>query len=108
MAADRPAANDVLAGLPDDLVRVLRDQSIIVPQDAAVFDLVAKWANAPSDTASAMTVEDWQAAWSDLWKRYDALLKDALVLMDQTASVEVQKEARLRIIEREGRRPSDV
>ena len=104
MAHDPDAASDPLAGLPDDLARVLRDPSIYVPQDAAVFDLVAKWMEAPSDTASAMTVEDWQAAWSALWKRYDALLKDTLVLMDQTSSAEVQKEARLRIIEREGRR----
>jgi len=40
-------------GLPKDLLAVLRDQSIIVPQDAAVFELIARWANAPSNTASA-------------------------------------------------------
>lgn len=40
-------------GLPPDLARVLRDQSVIVPQDAAVFEQIAKWANAPSNTASA-------------------------------------------------------
>lgn len=46
--------NDVShLGLPPDLARVLQDQSIIVPQDAAVFDLIAKWANAPTNTASA-------------------------------------------------------
>ena len=39
--------------LPPDLCRVLRDQSIIVPQDAAVFELMEKWRNAPSNTASA-------------------------------------------------------
>lgn len=42
-----------LDGLPDDLARVLRDQSIIVPQDSAVFDLIAKWAKAQSTTVSA-------------------------------------------------------
>ena len=40
-------------GLPDDLARVLRDQSIIVPQDQSVFERIAEWQNAPSDTASA-------------------------------------------------------
>jgi hypothetical protein len=42
-----------LVGLPVDLARVLRDQGVIVPQDAAVFELIAKWQNAPSNTASA-------------------------------------------------------
>lgn len=40
-------------GLPADLALVLRDQSVIVPQDAAVFELIAAWARAPSPTASA-------------------------------------------------------
>lgn len=44
---------DVTRGLPADLASVLRDQSIVVPQDAAVFELVAAWARAPSATASA-------------------------------------------------------
>lgn len=39
-------------GLPKDLARVLRDPGIVVAQDGAVFDLIANWANAPSDTAS--------------------------------------------------------
>jgi hypothetical protein len=46
-------APDPTEGLPQDLARVLRDQSIIVPQDAAVFEMIARWSNAPSDTASA-------------------------------------------------------
>lgn len=46
------------AGLPDDLARVLRDQSIIVPQDQAVWELLAKWRNAPSNTASADLPEE--------------------------------------------------
>lgn len=46
-------SEDVTRGLPPDLASVLRDQSIIVPQDAAVFELVAAWAKAPSATASA-------------------------------------------------------
>jgi hypothetical protein len=44
---------DVTRGLPADLASVLRDQSVIVPQDAAVFDLIAAWAKAPTPTASA-------------------------------------------------------
>lgn len=43
---------DVTRGLPVDLVSVLRDQSVIVSQDAAVFELVAAWAKAPTPTAS--------------------------------------------------------
>lgn len=46
-------ADDVLSGVPADLASVLRDQSIVVPQDTAVFEMVAAWANAPSTTASA-------------------------------------------------------
>ncbi|HEY3462559.1 MAG TPA: hypothetical protein VGK62_03785 [Gaiellaceae bacterium] len=46
-------AEDVTRGLPADLASVLRDQSVVVPQDAAVFDMVAAWAKAPSATASA-------------------------------------------------------
>lgn len=48
-----PMADDVLSGLPADLASVLRDQSIVVPQDTAVFEMVAAWAKAPSTTASA-------------------------------------------------------
>ena len=44
---------DITRGLPADLASVLRDQSVIVPQDAAVFDLIATWAKAPTSTASA-------------------------------------------------------
>jgi hypothetical protein len=44
---------DVTRGLPADLASVLRDQSVIVPQDAAVFELIAAWAKAPTATASA-------------------------------------------------------
>lgn len=42
-----------MAGLPTDLARVLRDQSVTVSQDQDVFELVAKWQDAPSNTASA-------------------------------------------------------
>lgn len=44
---------DVTRGLPGDLAAVLRDQSVIVPQDAGVFELIANWASAPASTASA-------------------------------------------------------
>jgi len=51
------AENDVTSGLPADLASVLRDQSVIVPQDAAVFELIASWVKAPTATASAeMTI----------------------------------------------------
>ena len=43
----------VTRGMQADLVSVLRDQGVIVPQDAAVFDLIAGWAKAPTPTASA-------------------------------------------------------
>ena len=44
---------DVTRGLPADLVSVLRDHSVLVSQDVAVFELVAAWAKAPTPTASA-------------------------------------------------------
>lgn len=51
-------ADGPLVGLPPDLVRILRDQSIIVPQDQAVFEQIAKWSNAPTNTASAGVPHD--------------------------------------------------
>lgn len=50
---DRAEGSDVCAGLPADLAAVLRDQSVVVSQDGAVFALIAAWQNAPSNTASA-------------------------------------------------------
>ena len=44
---------EITRGLPDDLVAALRDPSIAVPQDAAVFNLVNTWLAAPSTTVSA-------------------------------------------------------
>lgn len=44
---------DDIEGLPPDLARVVRDPSVIVPQDQSVFNLIAEWQNAPSNTASA-------------------------------------------------------
>ncbi len=46
-------SEDVISGLPSALASVLRDQSVVVPQDAAVFELIASWAKAPALTASA-------------------------------------------------------
>lgn len=46
-------SEDLTSNMPADLVSVLRDQSVIVPQDAAVFELIATWAKAPTPTASA-------------------------------------------------------
>ena len=51
-------SEELTRGLPVDLVSVLRDQSVIVPQDAAVFELIAAWAKAPAATATAaITIE---------------------------------------------------
>jgi len=50
------AEHDVTRGLPADLALLLRDQSVIVPRDAVVFELIASWAKAPTPTASAETV----------------------------------------------------
>ena len=46
-------SEDVTRGLPADLASVLRDQSVIISQDAAIFELIAAWAKAPTSTASA-------------------------------------------------------
>lgn len=45
--------DDPTAGLPADLAALLRDPRIIVPQDQRVFELIASWMKAPSDTPSA-------------------------------------------------------
>ena len=42
--------------MPPDLVAILRDQSVIVPQDAAVFEVIGRWAKAKAPTASANLV----------------------------------------------------
>jgi hypothetical protein len=71
MAEDAYA--DVTRGLPADLASVLRDQSIVVPQDAAVFDMVAAWAKAPSATASAeITVGPDMSLVDALFRQMDA------------------------------------
>jgi hypothetical protein len=46
-------SDEVFRSLPTDLASVLRNQSLIVPQDAAVFEMIASWAKAPAATASA-------------------------------------------------------
>jgi hypothetical protein len=46
-------SEDITRGLPADLASVLRDQSVVVSQDAAVFELIAAWTKAPAMTASA-------------------------------------------------------
>ena len=53
-----------MSELPTDLLRVLRDHSIVVPQDQAVFELVASCIDTPTGTASALTAEEWQHAWA--------------------------------------------
>lgn len=63
MTAASVPEDDPLAGLPPDLARVLRDPSIIVPQDQAVFELIAEWQAARSDTPSA-DLSKWDHA---LW-----------------------------------------
>ncbi len=47
-----PREGNVLDGLPDDLAAILRDQSVIVQKDMKVWELIGKWATAPSNTAS--------------------------------------------------------
>jgi hypothetical protein len=46
---DSPTDDELteLIEMPRELARVLKDPGIIVKQDAAVFDLIAKWQNAP-------------------------------------------------------------
>lgn len=53
VSSGAPVEFDPTAGLPADLVTLLRDPSIVIPQDQAVFEMIAKWSNAPSNTASA-------------------------------------------------------
>lgn len=44
-------------GLSSDLLAVLRDPGVIVRQDAAVFEQIAKWQAAQSDTPSSIPTE---------------------------------------------------
>jgi len=37
--------------MPDDLKGILSDPGIVVRQDAAVFELIARWTHAPAVTA---------------------------------------------------------
>ena len=34
-----------------------------------IFDMVREYRNAPSNTASAMTIEEWREAWVREWQR---------------------------------------
>jgi hypothetical protein len=65
-AANEP---DPLAGLPPDLVRVLRNPNIRVPADRTLDLVRYVYDNVPSNTASAMTIHDWQEAWLTEWQR---------------------------------------
>jgi hypothetical protein len=61
---------DVTRGLPADLASVLRDQSVIVSQDAAVFEQVAAWAKAPTPTASAeITISPDLSLFEELYRQ---------------------------------------
>lgn len=48
--ADKQATPERENPMPDDLRRVLSDPSIVIRQDGAVFDLIAKWMKAPTTT----------------------------------------------------------
>lgn len=54
LVQSEPDQEDPTEGLPPDLARVLRDSEVIVSADAAVFELIAGWMDAPSDTMSAL------------------------------------------------------
>ena len=43
---------DVTRDLPAEFAAVLQNHSVIVPQDASVFRLIAQWTEAPSATVS--------------------------------------------------------
>lgn len=40
------------AETPTDLAAILSDPGVVVAQDARVFELIARWAKAPTTTAS--------------------------------------------------------
>lgn len=46
-------SRDVSHGLPAELADALHDHSVVVPQDASVFALIAKWTDAPATTAGS-------------------------------------------------------
>lgn len=56
--------------LPPELLRALRETPIgALPMDADLEHLIHVWKDAPSNTASAMTVDDWARAWAKEWQR---------------------------------------
>jgi hypothetical protein len=73
---------------------VLRDQSVIVPQDAAVFELIASSAKAPTPTASA-----------EIMVEPDMVLVDAFYRQTQMASSSGNVLRRLSPFRRLGRMP---
>ncbi len=44
--------------MPNDLRAVLSDSGIVVRQDAAVFELIARWTHAPATTANPPVAPD--------------------------------------------------
>jgi len=46
--------DDALSGLPADLVSVLQDSRVMIPQHASAFGLVASMTYAPPATASSV------------------------------------------------------
>jgi hypothetical protein len=54
--------------LPPDLLNALRKYGHLIPQSWTI-NLVMGSYDAPSDTASAMTAEQWMHAWVAEWQR---------------------------------------
>lgn len=52
-SGERQTDQEALAGLPPDLAAALQEPGVFVPQDSAVFRMLAEWNNAPSNTVSA-------------------------------------------------------
>jgi hypothetical protein len=59
-------SEETTRGLPDDLVAALRDPSIAVPKDAAVFNLFNTWLAAPSATVSAEIRSDLRSPFAEM------------------------------------------
>lgn len=73
---------EAVEGLPPELGKALRDLSVLVPQDQRLFELIAAYRDAPSDTTSA---QNWGPFIAAIRKqeRERVRLGEAVVLSDK-------------------------
>jgi hypothetical protein len=84
---------DWAEGLPPDLVRVLCDPRIRIPMDRTLDLVRYVYDNVPSNTASAMTLGDWQEAWLNEWQRANRAEAELEELREANAARDSQRKS---------------